>query len=66
MGPFTATVEVAGPFRIEGKPYIIAGSQVPATGQGPAKSKTAATIVVLGLAALAVAGLVIYKKKAAA
>jgi len=60
-GPFSATVEVAGPFRIEGKPCTIAGTQ--ALG---AKSRTAAAIIVIGIIALAVAGLVIYKKKAAA
>lgn len=29
-GPFTATVEVAGPFKIESKAYTIAGKDIPA------------------------------------
>ena len=65
-GPFTTSVEVAGPFRIEGKPFTIAATQALGAGQEPAKSRTAAAIVVVGIIALAAAGVVIYKKKAAA
>jgi LPXTG-motif cell wall-anchored protein len=66
VGPFTANVEFAGPFRFEGKPYTIAATQAFAGGQEPATSRTAAAIAVAGIVALAAAGLVIYKKKLAA
>jgi hypothetical protein len=66
-GPFTATIEVAGPFRIEGKQYTIVASQALASDdQEPAKSHIGLAIVVLGIIAVVAAGLVIYKEKAAA
>lgn len=66
-GPFTASVEVAGPFRIEGKPLTIAATQaLAAAGQKPTKLRAAAAIIVIGIITLAAAALVIYKKKAAA
>jgi len=72
-GPFTATVEVAGPFKIEGKAYAIAAKSKPAETvspiaaavEEPAKSRYGAVIIIIGIIALAAAGLVIYSKKAA-
>jgi len=71
-GPFTATVEMAGPFKIEGKAYAIAGKSKPAetispivaAAEEPAKSRYGAVIIIIGIIALAAAGMAIYKKKA--
>jgi hypothetical protein len=57
---------VAGPFRIEGKPYTIPAAQAfVATGEEPAKSRYGAAIVVIGIVAVAAAGLIIYREKRA-
>ena len=71
-GPFTATVEVAGPFKIEGKAYTIAAKSEPAgttspivaSAEEPTKSRYGAVIIIIGIIALAAAGMAIYKKKA--
>jgi len=71
-GPFTATVEMAGPFKIEGKTCAIAAKSKPAAAASPlvaadeesAKSRYVAVIVIIGIIALAAAGMAIYKKKA--
>ena len=71
-GPFTATVEMAGPFKIEGKAYAIAAKSKPeettspilAAAEEPAKSRYGAVIIIIGIIALAAAGMAIYKKKA--
>jgi len=70
-GPFTATVEVACPFKIEGKAYTIAAKSKPAgttlplvaAAEEPAKSKYGAVIIIVGIIALAAAGMAIYRKK---
>ena len=71
-GPFTATVEMSGPFKIEGKAYTIAAKSRPAETtsplvaavEEPAESRYGAVIIIIGIIALAAAGMVIYKKKA--
>ncbi len=65
-GPFTATVEVAGPFRIEGKPCTMAATRPPAaTAEESAKSRNRIVVLVIGIIAVAAAGFAVYKKKAA-
>jgi len=62
---------VAGPFRIEGKAYTIAArsklaettSPIVAAAEKPVKSRYGAVIIIIGIIALAVAGMAIYKKK---
>jgi hypothetical protein len=62
---------VAGPFKIEGKAFTIAAKSSPAGTTSPivaateetAKSRYGAIIIIIGIIALAVAGLAIYKKK---
>jgi len=71
-GPFTATVEMSGPFKIEGKAYTIAAKSRPAETtsplvaavEEPAESRYGAVIIIIGIIALAAAGMAIYKKKA--
>ncbi|MGB2862831.1 MAG: hypothetical protein WBC05_05845 [Sedimentisphaerales bacterium] len=71
-GPFTATVEVAGPFKIEGKAYTIAAKSKPsgttspivAAAEKPVKSRYGTVIIIIGMIALAAAGMAIYKKNA--
>ena len=73
-GPFTATVEVAGPFKIEGEAYTIAAkskpaettSPVAAAADKPVKTINVTAIVIIGIIALATFGLAIYKKNAKA
>ena len=65
-------MEVAGPFKIEGKAFTIAAKSKPAkttppivaAAEEPAKSRYGAVIIIIGIIALAAAGLAIYKKKA--
>ena len=71
-GPFTATVEMSGPFKIEGKAYTIAAKSRPAETtsplvaavEEPAESRYGAVIIIIGIIALAAAGMAIYKNKA--
>jgi hypothetical protein len=61
---------VAGPFKIEGKAYTIAAKSSPAgttspivaAAEEPVKSRYGAVIIIIGIIALAAAGLAIYKK----
>ena len=63
---------MAGPFKIEGKAYTIAAKSKPAettspivaAPEEPAKSRYVAVIIIIGIIALAAAGMAIYKKKA--
>jgi hypothetical protein len=71
-GPFTATVEIAGPFKFESTGLTMAAKSKPAkttsplaaATEEPAKSRYTAVIIILGIIALAAAGVAIYKKKA--
>jgi hypothetical protein len=73
-GPFTATVDVAGPFKIESKAFTIAAksktrettSPLVAASEEPAKSRYIAVIIIAGIIALAGAGVLVYKKNAKA
>lgn len=64
---------MAGPFKIEGKAYTIAAKSRPAettspivaAAEEPAKSRYGTVIIIIGIIALAAAGMAIYKKKAA-
>ncbi len=63
---------MAGPFKIEGKAYTIAAksklaettSPIVATAEKPVKSRYGTVIIIIGIIALAAAGMAIYKKKA--
>jgi hypothetical protein len=63
---------VAGPFKIEGKAYTIAAKSklakttlpLVAAADKPVKSRYGAVIVIIGIIAVAVAGMAIYKKNA--
>ena len=63
---------MAGPFKIEGKAYTIAAKSRPsgttspivAAAEEPAKSRYGTVIIIIGIIALAAAGMAIYKKKA--
>jgi len=63
---------VAGPFKIEGRTLTIAAkskqaettSPLVAAAEEPAKPKYGAIIIIIGIIALAAAGIAIYKKKA--
>jgi hypothetical protein len=63
---------VAGPFKIEGKAYTIAAksktvettSPIVAAAEKPVKPKYGTVIIIIGIIALAAAGMAIYKKKA--
>ena len=65
---------MAGPFKIEGKAYTIAAKSKPpgttsplvAAAEEPVKPRYGAIIIIIGIIALAVAGMAIYKKKAKA
>ena len=71
-GPFTATVEVAGPFKIESKALTLAAKSKPqgttspviAAAEESRRSGYGGLILVIGIIALAIAGVVIYNKKA--
>jgi hypothetical protein len=73
-GPFTATVELAGPFKFESKPFTIAAkgtpaqttSHVVAEAQEPAISRRVRVIITIGVIALVAAGLALYTKKSKA
>jgi hypothetical protein len=63
---------MAGPFRIESKAFTIAAKSKPAgttsplvaAAEEPVKSRYGAVIIIIGIIALAAAGMAIYKKKA--
>ena len=63
---------MAGPFKIEGKAYTIAAKSKPAettspivaAAEKPVKSGYGIVFIIIGIIALAAAGLAIYKKKA--
>jgi hypothetical protein len=63
---------VAGPFKMESKAYTIAAksklvettSPLVAAAEEPAKPRYGAIIIIIGIIALAAAGMVVYKKKA--
>ena len=63
---------MSGPFKIEGKAYTIAAKSRPAETtsplvaavEEPAESRYGAVIIIIGIIALAAAGMAIYKKKA--
>jgi len=63
---------MAGPFKIEGKAYTIAAKSKPAkttspivaAAEKPVKSRYGTVFIIIGIIALAAAGLAIYKKKA--
>lgn len=63
---------MAGPFKIEGKAYTIAAKSKPvettspivAAAGKPVKSRYGTVFIIIGIIALAAAGLAIYKKKA--
>ena len=63
---------MAGPFRIEGKAYIIAAKSKPvettsplvAATEEPVKPRYGAIIIIIGIIVLVAAGMAIYKKKA--
>ena len=63
---------MAGPFRIEGKAYTIAAKSKPAgttsplvaTAEEPVKPRYGTVIIIIGIIAVAVAGMAVYKKKA--
>ena len=63
---------MAGPFKIEGKAYTIAAKSKPGAAaspladavEEPAESRYGAIIILIGIIALAAAGMAIYKKKA--
>jgi len=63
---------VAGPFKIEGKAYAIAAISKPAettspiavAAEEPAKSRYGTVIIIIGIIAVAAAGITIYKKNA--
>jgi len=62
---------VAGPFKIEGKACTIAAKSTPvetvsplASTEEPAKPRYGVVIIIIGIIALAAAGMAIYKKKA--
>ncbi len=63
---------MAGPFRIEGKAYTIAAKSKPvettsslvAATEEPVKPRYGTVIIIIGIIALAAAGMAIYKKKA--
>jgi hypothetical protein len=62
---------VAGPFKIEGKAFTIAAKSKPAqttspvvaAADEPAESRYGVVIIIIGIIALAAAGIAIYKKK---
>jgi hypothetical protein len=63
---------VAGPFKIEGKPFTIAAKSKPAepappivaAAEEPARSRYGAIIIIIGIIALSTVGIAIYKNKA--
>lgn len=63
---------MAGPFKFESKPYTIAAertlagttSPLAAAADKPVKSRYGTVIIIIGIIALAAAGMAIYKKKA--
>jgi hypothetical protein len=63
---------VAGPFKIEGKAYTMAAKSKPvetasplvAAAEEPVKPRYGAIIIIIGIIALAAAGMAIYKNKA--
>jgi hypothetical protein len=63
---------VAGPFKIEGKTCTIVAKSRPAettlpvvaAAEKPAKSRYRAVIIIIGIIAVAAAGMAIYKKNA--
>ena len=65
---------MAGPFKIEGKAHTIAAKSKPAETTSPivaaaeetAESRYGAIIIIIGIIALAAAGMAVYKKKATA
>ena len=65
---------MAGPFKIEAKAYTITGKSRPAettspivaVAEEPAGSRYWAIIIIIGIIALAAAGMAVYKKKATA
>jgi hypothetical protein len=73
-GPFTATVELAGPFKFESKPFTIAAkgkpsqrtSPVVAEAERPAISRYVRVIITIGIIVLVATGLAVFNKKSKA
>jgi len=63
---------VAGPFKMESKPYTIAAKSKPvepatpivAATEEPAKPKYGAIIIIIGIIVLSTVGIAVYKNKA--